>query len=91
MESIEKLKHFFNDLKDKFDPHPKGQNELINLVLTTKQKKTMKNENFMLFELGVGTEDRIICYATNSNLQKLMACDTWLADGTFSACPKIFY
>ena len=20
-----------------------------------------------------------------------MACDTWLADGTFSACPKIFY
>ena len=45
MESIEKLKHFFNDLKDKFDPHPKGKNELINLDLITKQKKTLSNKN----------------------------------------------
>ena len=40
--------------------------------------------------MGHFHKERTIIFATEQDLLNLLSCDTWLADGTFSSCPKMF-
>ncbi|KAJ9080861.1 hypothetical protein DSO57_1039586 [Entomophthora muscae] len=60
------------------------------LVLTEEQKLSQHEEIFLLHNDGQHAPEQIICFATSQDLHNLLKCKTWLADGTFSTCPKLF-
>ena len=51
---------------------------------------TVKEERFLLAEDGDG-DARLVIFATNENLMKLVEADTLYVDGTFQTCPRVFY
>ncbi|XP_018497615.1 uncharacterized protein LOC108865248 [Galendromus occidentalis] len=52
---------------------------------------THSGEQFLHYDSGVGDSKRIIVFATAKNLKLLRNCNEWFMDGTFKACPSIFY
>jgi len=52
--------------------------------------KTANDENFVLYDSGVGDNNRILIFGTMQNLSILSTCRTWLADGTFDTAPSLF-
>ena len=52
---------------------------------------TMNNERFLLFDSGVGDQNRIILFCTDRALDLLSRSNDWYADGTFRVCPEIFF
>ncbi|KAI5154391.1 hypothetical protein ENBRE01_3368 [Enteropsectra breve] len=54
-------------------------------------KKTLKGENFLIFDSGYTSEHRAIIFLSNYSKEKLLCCKTWLVDGTFKSAPSEFY
>ena len=52
--------------------------------------KTASGESFLLAEDGSG-DDKIVVFATDTNIKILCEADTIYVDGTFQTCPKLFY
>lgn len=52
--------------------------------------KTLRGENFCIFDSGVDTDDRIVILGTDNNLGHLQNGKILIADGTFKVCPKEF-
>ena len=52
---------------------------------------TAAGERFLIFDSGVGDQDRIFIFASEIGLQILRESEHWYADGTFKVCPEIFY
>lgn len=50
---------------------------------------TSNGELFLLEDTGRNL-NRVLVFATSSNLQILKSCKHWMADGTFSKCPRYF-
>ncbi|CAF0990615.1 unnamed protein product [Brachionus calyciflorus] len=46
-------------------------------------------KRFLLFDDK--KEDRILCFSSNIQLEILAKCTRWHVDGTFKACPSLFY
>ncbi|KAG0439129.1 hypothetical protein DMUE_2646, partial [Dictyocoela muelleri] len=53
-------------------------------------KTLTKNEDFLLYDSGMGDEDRVIILGTKSNIFHLSYNKIWLGDDTFKSCPGIF-
>lgn len=87
----DQLVKFICDKRREMRPLGKSASTIEDLVLKPEQKKDHNDELFLLHDDGPEKEERIICYATKKNLEQLRANDTWLCDGTFASCPKIFY
>ena len=52
--------------------------------------KTASGEDFLMVEDGQG-EDRVIMFATDTNIKLLCEAQTIYVDGTFQTCPSLFY
>ena len=48
-------------------------------------------EQFLLYDSGVGDEERILVFGSPQGLQLLSQSDNWYADGTFKVIPEVFY
>ena len=48
-------------------------------------------EQFLLYDSGVGDEERILVFGSPQGLQSLSQSDNWYADGTFNVIPEVFY
>lgn len=53
-------------------------------------KKTLRNENFLIFDSGMLDEKRMIILGTQDNLKRLESAKIWLGDGTFKSAPESF-
>lgn len=87
----QQLVKFISDRRHDANPIAQSATHLDNLVLTDALKKTESGKLFLLYDNGVeAKEDRMIAYATQENIEKLGEATTWLCDGTFSTCPRLF-
>lgn len=69
--------------------NPTVPNKLEDLILPEKYTKSAENENFLWFDSGAGNE-RILMFATKTNIDFLATCESIHMDGTFSTCPILF-
>ena len=85
------LHRYLNDIRYTMTSEGVSATTMDTLVLTEEQRMDIKNTvKFCLHDDGPTHTERIIIFATEQDLLNLLSCDTWLADGTFSSCPKIF-
>ena len=59
-------------------------------ALPLELSKTLRGNNFLLFDSGSDDKDRKLIFATGKNLETLESNTVWKADGTFKACPVLF-
>lgn len=45
---------------------------------------------FLLYDSGPDSDERVIIFATEEHLQQLAAADTWCMDGNFAMAPSVF-
>ena len=69
-------------------PLPSPPN-LDELTLPIEYTKTLKGENFLIFDSGTGSQ-RVLMFSTAGNLDLLAQCSSWYADGTFKTSPPLF-
>jgi len=50
-----------------------------------------KDERFLLFDNGPGSNERIIIFSLDEGLVHLSEADTWFCDGNFKLCPEFFF
>ena len=81
---------YVSDYKRKSDNVGKSATSLLELDVPENLRVTLKDEPFLLYDDGPQQNNRLICFATQRNLELLMEADIWLADGTFSSFPKLF-
>lgn len=67
----------------------KPYTSVVDLEITELYKHSEKNEMFLLFDSGK-IQDRILIFATMSNLAKLSSIKHWHCDGTFDSSPLLF-
>ena len=60
------------------------------IVIPDKYKSTLKGDRFLLFDSGIGDEQRIIVNETPKFVSFLCTSDNWYCDGTFSVVPNLF-
>ena len=52
---------------------------------------TKAGEQFLIFDSGVGDNERILIFATQQGIHFLFNNSHWFMDETFKLCPEIFY
>lgn len=62
---------------------------LTDLLLDDRYTKTIKGDNFVLYD-NKEKVNRIIIFGTKENLTFLIHCDDWYMDGTFNITPPMF-
>ena len=62
---------------------------LQDLIIPDSYKTTIGGENFLLFDSGPG-QNRILIFSTQRNLDQMVRCPHWYADGTFKSSPPLF-
>ena len=70
-------------------PNPANGANVSELPL--EYQRTCTNEQFLIFDGGQGDAERIFIFVTNQSLQLLSLSQNWFGDGTFKACPQIFF
>ena len=60
-------------------------------VLPERYQVTKAGEQFLIFDSGVGDNERILIFATQQGIHFLSNNSHWFMDGTFKLCPEIFY
>lgn len=60
------------------------------LTITPPLQVNKEGVRFLLFDSGEHESYRVICFATDANLLKLLEADQWLADATFRSSPRLF-
>ena len=56
--------------------------------IPSKFKVTISNESFLLYDSGVGDNNRLLIFSTPKTLSILRDCNSWYADGAFKIAPK---
>ena len=64
---------------------------LAEIETNTYQRLTHDGSQFLLWDSGKEDVERIVMFATQENLQRLHASQTWLGDGTFKVAPRVFF
>ena len=64
---------------------------LAEIETNTYQRLTHDGSQFLLWDSGENDVERIVMFATQENLQRLHASQTWLGDGTFKVAPRVFF
>lgn len=62
---------------------------LQDLIIPDSYKTTIAGENFLLYDSGQGI-NRILIFATQRNLDRMVRCQHWYADGTFKSSAPLF-
>ena len=60
-------------------------------VLPKRYQVAKAGEEFLIFDSGIGDNERILIFATQQGIHFLSNNSHWFMDGTFKLCPKIFY
>ena len=61
---------------------------LMDLVVPNSFKFTFRGDHFLQFDSN--DSKRILIFCTAQNLKILSSCETWVLDGTFKSCPKLY-
>lgn len=59
------------------------------LEIPDNYRKTLRGEDFLMYDSGPGNK-RCIIFTTTRNLALMSECPNWYADGTFKATPPLF-
>lgn len=90
MPSVHHLKHTIRRVRTHNQcalPIPKTMSDL---KIADEYTKTMKGEQFLIFDNGA-SQDRILIFSTENNLKLMDQSTNWLVDGTFKTVPSLFY
>lgn len=79
-----KLRYRINYMRKKVYGAECGLDEM----LATGSLKTVSGENFLLY---IAEEKDLMMMGTKDNLSRLMKCDEWMSDGTFSIVLKEYH
>ena len=60
-------------------------------VLPEQYQYTVGRRGVLNYKSGIGDQERMFIFASQMGLQLLRQPEHWYADGTFKACPEIFY
>ena len=60
-------------------------------VLPERYQVTKAWEQFLIFDSGVGNNERILIFASQQGIHFLSNNNHWFMDETFKLCPEIFY
>jgi hypothetical protein len=71
--------------------HPVVANSVENIILTGQYVETTDGERFLLFDIDIGGGNRIICLASDIQLECLVKSKLWYIDGTFAKSPNKFF
>jgi hypothetical protein len=66
-------------------------NSIAEVRIEGQYAKTDRNEDFLLYDSGSNNKNRILIFGTRNNLDLLKEFTHWSVDGTFKACPEVFY
>ena len=66
----------------------RGEN---NLVLPERYEVSKAGEQFLIFDSGVGGNERILIFVTPQGIHFLSNKNHWFMDEKFKLCPEIFY
>ena len=70
-------------------PAPAHREDILDLPQA--YHATTNADLFLVYDSGVGNEERIFIFASQDALQFLADSKNWYADGTFRVCPEIFF
>jgi hypothetical protein len=70
-------------------PNPRYRRDIP--ALPVQYQQTLNGEQFLVFDSGVGDDNRLIIFASQMCLRLLAGSDNWFCDGTFKVCPDVFY
>jgi len=70
---------------------PSNPSTLAELILIEPYMRTLSNDPFILYDSGVGNDNRILLFSTDENLKILSSeqCH-WFIDATFKSFPHLF-
>ena len=69
---------------------PKNPASLSDLTLDAEWTTTIDGEQFLLYDIGVYLDSRMLVFGTEEGLQRLASSDSWFMDGTFDVAPLLF-
>ena len=61
------------------------------ISIPEKFKITLKGQQFLLFDSGIGDVERLLKFGTTQMLALLRDSNSWFADGTFKVVPSQFF
>ena len=70
-------------------PAPAHREDILDLPQA--YHATTNADSFLVYDSGVGNEERIFIFASQDALQFLADSKHWYADGTSRVCPEIFF
>ena len=82
------VKRTIRNHKNAYDEVFKTPTCAADVEIPSKFKVTISNESFLLYDSGVGDNNRILIFSTPKMLSILRDCNSWYADGTFKIGPK---
>lgn len=89
MPSTSSIKRTIQRTRQREGRAPPTPTNLRDLVIPDEFTKLLSGERFLLFDSGP-SDDRILIFSTQRNLQLLVRCQHWYADGTFKCAPPLF-
>ncbi|KAL4083325.1 hypothetical protein QTP88_028654 [Uroleucon formosanum] len=82
MPSVHHLKHTIRRVRTRNQCTPPIPKTVSDLKISDEYTKTMKGEQFLIFDSGA-SQDRILIFSTENNLKLMDQSTNWLVDGTF--------
>lgn len=61
---------------------------LVDLIIPQTYQFTLRGDKFLQFDSA--DMNRTMIFTTENNLKILSQCETWILDGTFKSCPKLY-
>jgi hypothetical protein len=74
------------------DQHAPIPHNLASIVIpeSLRATRTAVSEDFLMADTGADDAERIIIFASRTDLARLMQCSIWLADATFKVSPEMY-
>ena len=89
--SGEKFKRTISRKRKAKGDNPPPPQSVESLIIPESMCSTFTGNNFILYDSGLGDENRVIIFGTKESLTWLKENRHWLADGTFKTAPSIFF
>ena len=87
--SVSLMKRTLQRARQQVDQPPPNPTSLTELEFPEKYTKTIDEHPFLLYDSGP-SNDRILLFTTQRNLDLMAQSDHWFADGTFKSAPQLF-
>jgi len=89
MPSVHHLKHTIGRVRTRNQCAPPIPKTVSDLKIADEYTKTMKGEQFLIFDSGA-SQDRILIFSTENNLKLMDQSANWLVDATFKTVFSLF-